>query len=91
MKEVFFACQQLFYVDHVALLTAYWLFRISLNRAFITYTGFNEVLPPPLILIIVSFLGETGGTFDKLSVGIGVWNLRVSTIIIMVVFKQLSW
>ena len=52
MKEVFFACQQLFYVDHVALLTAYWLFRISLNRAFITYTGFNEVLPPPLFLLL---------------------------------------
>ena len=54
MKEVFFACQQLFYVDHVALLTAYWLFRISLNRAFITYTGFNEVLPPLFLLLFHS-------------------------------------
>ena len=55
------------------------------EQGLFTYTGFNEV-PPPLILIIVSFIGEICGTFDKLSVGIGVWILRVSAIM----FKQLS-
>ena len=64
---ILFACQQLFYVDHVAVLTAYWLFRISLDRASLLIQVLMKWAPPP-ILIIVSFIGEICGTFDKLSV-----------------------
>ena len=58
----FFACQQLFYVDHVAVLTAYWLFRISLDRASLLIQVLIKWAPPPPILIIVSFIGEICGT-----------------------------